>query len=157
MASVKGVFIVTLEAGKGRIKHFPARDDDDVQPGRDLMTPEDLPSEPLRAIPLNRRTKLAAGGDSQPRYRAAVRCDKERHEARRNPHASRVRPFEVRSAANSLGRREPERSKHGFYCSSETVSLLRPLARRRLSTIRPFLVAMRTLKPWVFLRRRVFG
>jgi hypothetical protein len=66
MASVKGVCIVTLEAGKGRIKHFPARDDDDIQPGCNLMTPEDLPSDSLRAIPLDRSTKLAAGCDPQP-------------------------------------------------------------------------------------------
>lgn len=66
MASVKGVCIVTLEAGKGRIKHFPARHDDDVQAGLDLMTPEDLASEPFRAISLDRGTKLPAGRDAQP-------------------------------------------------------------------------------------------
>ena len=70
--------------------------------------------------------------------------------------ARRIRPLEIRSAADPLGRRQPERSEHG-YCSSETVKRLRPLARRRLSTIRPFLVAIRTLKPCVFLRRLVFG
>jgi hypothetical protein len=66
MASVKGLCIIVLETGKRRIKHFPARDDDDVQPGRDLMTPENLASEPLGAIPLDRRAKLAAGCDPQP-------------------------------------------------------------------------------------------
>jgi hypothetical protein len=66
MASVKGVRIVTLETGKGRIKHFPAWDDDDVAAGHDLMTPEDLASEPLRAISLDRGTELTAGRDSQP-------------------------------------------------------------------------------------------
>jgi hypothetical protein len=66
MASVKGVCIVALETGKRRIKHFPARDDDDVQPSRDLMTPEDFSSESLGAIPLDRSTKLAAGCDPQP-------------------------------------------------------------------------------------------
>ena len=80
MASVKGVCIVTLEAGKGRIKHFPARDDDDVQPGRDLMTPEDLPSEPLGAIPLDRDTELPAGRNTQPGRSSAVRHDEQRHE-----------------------------------------------------------------------------
>ena len=34
---------------------------------------------------------------------------------------------------------------------------LRPLARRRLRTCRPFLVAMRTRNPCVRLRRRRFG
>jgi hypothetical protein len=66
MASAKGVCIVDLEAGEGRIKHSPARHDDDVQPGCNLMTPEDLPRETLGAIPLDRRTKLAAGCDPQP-------------------------------------------------------------------------------------------
>jgi hypothetical protein len=66
MASVKGVCIVTLEAGKGRIKHFPARDDDDVQTGRDLMTPEDLPSEPLGAISFHCSAELPARCDAQP-------------------------------------------------------------------------------------------
>ena len=41
--------------------------------------------------------------------------------------------------------------------SSATVSRFRPLARRRFRTIRPFLVDIRTLKPWVFFRRRVLG
>jgi hypothetical protein len=41
--------------------------------------------------------------------------------------------------------------------SSATVSRLRPFARRRLRTIRPFLVAIRTRKPWAFFRRRVLG
>jgi hypothetical protein len=34
---------------------------------------------------------------------------------------------------------------------------LRPLARRRLRTVRPFLVDMRTRNPCVRARRRVFG
>lgn len=66
MASVKGLCIVTLEAGKGRIKHLPARDDDDVQSGCDLMTPKKLPRETLGAIPLDRTTELPAGGYTQP-------------------------------------------------------------------------------------------
>jgi hypothetical protein len=66
MASVKGVCIVTLEAGKRHIKHFPARHDDDVDAGHDLMTPENLSSEALGAISLDRGTKLPARGDTQP-------------------------------------------------------------------------------------------
>ena len=69
MASVKGVCIIDLEAGEGRIKHSPARHDDDVQAGRDLMTPEDLPSEPFGAIPLNRATEFPTGRDTKPRRR----------------------------------------------------------------------------------------
>jgi hypothetical protein len=43
------------------------------------------------------------------------------------------------------------------YPSSATVSFLRPLARRRLRTIRPFFVDILTRKPCVFARRRVLG
>jgi hypothetical protein len=81
MASVKGVCIVTLEAGKGRIKHFSAWHDDDVHAGRDLMTPEDLTSEPLGAISLDRDTELPARGDAQPGRSTAVGGDEQRHEA----------------------------------------------------------------------------
>ena len=43
------------------------------------------------------------------------------------------------------------------YLSSLTVSFLRPAARRRASTARPFLVSMRLRKPCVFARWRLFG
>jgi hypothetical protein len=66
MASVKGVCIIDLEAGEGRIKHSPARHDDDVQAGRDLMTPENLPSEPFGAIPFNCGTELPTGRNPKP-------------------------------------------------------------------------------------------
>ena len=39
----------------------------------------------------------------------------------------------------------------------QTVRRLRPLARRRLSTMRPFLVAMRARKPWARLRLMTLG
>jgi hypothetical protein len=80
MASVKGVCIVILEAGKGRIKQFAAWHDDNVQAGCDLMTPEDLPSEPLGAVPLDRDPELPAGGNTQPGRCSAVRDDEQRHE-----------------------------------------------------------------------------
>jgi hypothetical protein len=84
MASVKGVCIITLETGKGRIKHFPARHDDHVQAGRDLMTPENLPSEASRAIPFDRSAKPSAGRYTQARDRASIRGDEQRHETRRD-------------------------------------------------------------------------
>jgi hypothetical protein len=44
-----------------------------------------------------------------------------------------------------------------LYLSELTVSLWRPLARRRDRTARPFLVAMRERNPCVFARRRLLG
>jgi hypothetical protein len=43
------------------------------------------------------------------------------------------------------------------YLSELTVSLWRPLARRRARTARPFFVSMRVRNPWVFARRRLLG
>ena len=43
------------------------------------------------------------------------------------------------------------------YLSALTVSLARPLARRRASTARPFLVSIRLRNPCVFARRLLFG
>ena len=76
MASVQGICIIDLEAGEGRIKHSPTRHDDDIQARRDLMTPEDLPSDPFRTIPLNRAPELSTGRDTKPRDSPAV-CDNE--------------------------------------------------------------------------------
>ena len=43
------------------------------------------------------------------------------------------------------------------YTKDQTVRLLRPLARRALMTLRPFLVLMRVRKPWTSLRWRFLG
>jgi hypothetical protein len=45
----------------------------------------------------------------------------------------------------------------GGYLSELTVSFLRPRARRRDNTARPFLVSMRLRKPWVLARRLRLG
>jgi hypothetical protein len=66
MASVKGVCIIDLEAGKGRIKHSPARHDDDIQAGPDLMTPEDLTREPFSAIAFYRPAEFPARRNTEP-------------------------------------------------------------------------------------------
>jgi len=44
-----------------------------------------------------------------------------------------------------------------YYLSELTVSFLRPRARRRASTARPFLVSMRLRNPCVLARWRLFG
>ena len=45
----------------------------------------------------------------------------------------------------------------GNYLSELTVSFFLPRARRRARTARPFFVAMRVRKPWVFARWRLLG
>ncbi len=49
------------------------------------------------------------------------------------------------------------KTRDGDYLSELTVSFVRPRARRRASTARPFLVSMRLRNPCVFARWRLFG
>ena len=81
------------------------------------------------------------------------------------------------SCTGTNSRRERKRTEAGYFRDTDvgsakaatwavapsrlyrvlTVRRLRPLARRRFRTVRPFFVAMRTRKPWVRLRRRRLG
>jgi hypothetical protein len=77
------------------------------------------------------------------------------------PSAGFVRLLELAASSNASGSGKVLSALHvrarRFYCSSATVSRLRPLARRRFRTIRPFFVDILTKNPWAFARRRVFG
>jgi hypothetical protein len=64
---------------------------------------------------------------------------------------TRRKSFE-RSRRTRLGKPGME-----YYLSELTVSFLRPLARRRARTARPFLESIRVRKPWVLARWRLFG
>ena len=127
------------------------------------MTPEYLSSEAFGAITINRGADFPRRRHADSRRDAAVR----QHEYCHEP-AVRLRPrlvdtLEVGSATDAIGGGQRLSAHAGSpwnlraYPSSATVSRLRPLARRRLRTIRPFLVDILTRKPCVFLRRRVFG
>ncbi len=69
----------------------------------------------------------------------------------------RVGAEKLRPTTDSIARTQGLAHGSVRYCSDETDSRLRPLARRRLSTSRPFLVAIRTRNPWARARRRRFG
>ena len=116
------------------------------------MAPENLPRQTLRAIAIDRRAQLPRGSNAKTLRVPAIFEQEDRHEAAGDARAFVIDALEFRPTADPLVRPE---SLSGH--SSATVSRLRPFARRRLSTIRPFFVDIRTRKPWVFFRRRVFG
>ena len=62
-------------------------------------------------------------------------------------------PMQPVGFAEALWRAVP--SYPGCLCGIEVLRRLRPFARRRFSTLRPPGVAMRAMKPWVRLRRRL--
>jgi hypothetical protein len=74
--------------------------------------------------------------------------------------AGLARLLEVPGGAELLGRLETEAgrgARAGDQRAMPVASRLRPFARRRFSTRRPFFVAMRARKPWVRLRFTLLG
>jgi hypothetical protein len=63
-----------------------------------------------------------------------------------------VKAIGTREARGWATSRQP-----GCFAGIATVRRRRPLARRRLSTLRPPGVAMRAMNPWVRFRRRLLG
>jgi hypothetical protein len=157
---------VGLEAGIGGIEQLTARDDHDVDalPARDGIAPEDLSYQSFGPITCDGAAEFPRRHDSQARLRGAAR----RHQNREIPAvnagsfvedllelAAPSDPAGLRKALSHDGRllirhtwsRRPQPVFRPAAYSDDTVSRLRPFARRRLSTRRPFFVLMRTRKP----------
>ena len=137
------------------VEQFAFRNHDDVVARSDLVQTENLSYQSFRAIPLNRSAQLLRRGDPQPTDRALNGQQEDRAVAAVNLDAAFVDLLEVCSTADFLvgtkhSASRPAADVSGY--SLLTVSRLRPLARRRFSTRRPFLVLIRTRKPCVFAR-----
>ena len=72
LTSGKGGRVIGFKAGKGRIEHFPARHEDDIQSRHRLLSPEQLAGKTFGAIPYNSGTELACGGYSESTMAVAV-------------------------------------------------------------------------------------
>jgi hypothetical protein len=161
-ALLNGPVEVGFNLGEGSIEHFPARNNYYVQSWlcvesrSGLVAPEQLPRQALHPISTNGRSQLSACGDTQSWVCARVWNNDDGHEACVDPNSLGIRALELGATANPLVRRQPPRRRHN-QPSSATVKRFLPLARRRFSTIRPFLLDIRTLNPCAFLRRLVFG
>jgi hypothetical protein len=66
-------------------------------------------------------------------------------------------PQEITSFQQPLALGKPLRRHANYLAEIVTASLFRPLARLLLMTRRPFLVDIRTRKPWVLLREVLLG
>ena len=124
---------------------------------RDLRS-ENLSNQSFSTIPVDGPADLAAGDNPKPRdRRGRWGCHDREIAAVRSP-AAVEDVLELRPPAETPARRQ--RKTHGDfsgYRECVTASRLRPLARRRFKTWRPFFVDIRTRNPWVFFRRRRFG
>ena len=112
----------------------------------DLVSPKNLSNQSFSSISLNSAANLPGGRDPESSHAPLVGQDEDRAIAAVESNAPFVDRLELRSPADVFGWSESQ----GY--SLLTVSFLRPLARRRFSTRRPFFVLMRTRNPCVFAR-----
>ncbi len=141
--------VIGFKNSQAGVEQVALRDDDDVEAGRDVVPTEDLSNQTFSTVSLDRATQLPGRRDTQSADIELVGQDEQRGKAAMDPGPVLVHLPEFGAAANPLGRTE----SHTESCYSLlTVSRLRPFARRRLRTSRPFLVLIRTRNPCVFLR-----
>jgi len=130
------------------------------------MLAKHFPDEPLGAVALNGPAEFSGRGNPQPRTRAVLGQQEHRHQSAMSARSTIVNFLELvtppeaticaKAAVHwTAGRQDGHRARS---CQREdTLRRFRPLARRRLRTRRPFLLLMRTRKPCVRRRRRLFG
>ena len=153
-ASLDGMTVVGFKNSQAGVEQGSLRHDDDIEARGDLVSTEDLSNQSFRAVSLHRAAQLLGRRNPEPAGAERVGQDEQRRVAAGEPDALVVNQPKFGTTTNPLV--GPERGRCQCY-SLLTVRRLRPFARRRLSTRRPFLVLIRTRNPWVFLRCRVFG
>ena len=111
VAAGKGGGVVDLKAGEGRIEHFSARHEDDIESGRRLLFPEQLAGETLGTVPDNSGAELSCGRNTESTPIAVVRRHKQSHEPAPQPHAVFIRPFKLRAPPDPLVSRKALRHR----------------------------------------------
>ena len=137
------------QRGEWLAQHCGASDHDERCSGGCGVTrgPKRLAQSSARTIALHRQPQLTAHRKSD--ARRFLRFSPEHDERRTiDPLAPLEKRLEFGAGGQSLASRE---------AAAQTVSRLRPFARRRFNTFRPPFVFMRSRNPCVLARRRVLG
>jgi hypothetical protein len=141
------------------VEQFPLRHDHDIEPGSELVATEYLANEPLGPVPHDGAAKLPGRRNTETACFESVGQTEQRERTTVDLDAAVVNILVLGSFPDTLGTAEARLGHESDFSTYSllTVNRFRPLARRRLRTRRPFLVAMRTRKPCALRRRRVFG
>ena len=126
--------VVGFNVPPGCIHNLPARNDNDIYSYQWFAALEQLADEPLCPVPDDCVPNFLTGRDAEAGRTNLVREGEAGHEPPTIPRAVVVDPRELRPAAQ-------------LHRDDDTDSRLRPFARRRFNTMRPFLLRMRTRKP----------
>jgi hypothetical protein len=145
-ASFDQVSVISFKGTQAGVEKLTFGDDDDVESRGDFVATKNLSNQSFRSISLDRAADLPRRRNAEPSHAALVGQEKDRAIAAVGSHAPLVDLLELRTRANVFGWTESQSY------SLLTVRRLRPLARRRFSTRRPFFVLMRTRNPCVFAR-----
>jgi hypothetical protein len=145
-ASFDEVSVISFKDTQAGVEKFTLRDDHDVEPWCDLVSTKDLSNQSFSSISLHRPADLPRRGDAEPSNAPLVGQKKDRAVAAMEANTPLVDLLKLRTPADVFGWTESQSY------SLLTVRRLRPLARRRFSTSRPFFVLMRTRNPCVFAR-----
>ena len=140
------VSVISFKDTQAGVEKLALRDDHDVEPWGDLVSTKDLSNQSFGSISLHRAADLPGRCNSEPSHAQFVGQEKDRAVAAVESNAPLVDLLELRTPANVFGWTELQSY------SLLTVRRLRPFARRRFSTRRPFFVLMRTRNPCVFAR-----
>jgi hypothetical protein len=150
--SSEAVLELTVHLGLGAQHDLALRNDHDVEGDvtHGNMPPEALAQEALRPVARDRRPHAPTDGQPQPVIPAVIL---RRHELVERPVQPAARP---KDPAELPGTLEPLRGPEARPLA-QAESRFRPFWRRRFNTSRPPFVRIRTRKPWVRLRLRLFG
>ena len=102
--------VFAFNGSQAGVEQLALGDDDHVEPGRNLVTTENLSNQSFSSISLDRATQSFRGGNPEPAHGHPGRQNEQRREAAVNPGAMFVHPLELRAPANVLVRPEA----HGF-------------------------------------------
>jgi hypothetical protein len=145
-ASFDQVSVISFKGTQAGLKELALWDDDDVESVGDLVSTKDLSNQSFSSISLHCAADLPGRRNPEPSHAAFVGQKKDRDVAAVDSNAPLVDLLEFSAAADVFGWTESQSY------SLLTVNRLRPFARRRFSTRRPFFVLMRTRNPCVFAR-----
>ena len=145
-ASFDEVSIVSFKGAQAGVEKFTFRDHDDVESRGDFVTTKDLSNQSFSSISLNRAADFLGRRYPESSHTPLIGEQKDRAVAAVHANTVLVYLLELRPAADVFDWAESQSY------SLLTVRRLRPLARRRFNTRRPFFVLMRTRNPCVFAR-----
>ena len=134
--------------------------DDDVSGGQPMLgVPKRFADEAPKPVARDRiANDFGADRKAQPRAAGIVAAYHERKTRVAEPTPVPISGFEVFfSQQSARGRKTEAAVGWRVRIPTQGISFLRPLARRRAKTLRPFAVAMRARNPWVRARRTLLG